>query len=84
MLFALQMRVRPEPQSARSRGLLAPAVCVSAWLSAVDSLHACPSCAAGVQARSQVLANGFSFHLIVALLPFLIIGAICWGIESRS
>lgn len=83
-LLALRCGMRPDRHWQRFRGLLAPAVCVSTWLLLVNSLHACPSCATGVQARSQVWTNQFAFNLTVAILPFVIIGAICWVLESRS
>ena len=44
--------------------------------------HACPDCAVGRKARSEVLSNRFSFHLLAAVLPFLVVAAICLRIEG--
>ena len=38
---------------------------------------ACPNCAVGQQARSEVWNDDFGKNLLVALLPFLVIGALC-------
>jgi hypothetical protein len=43
--------------------------------------EACPSCAAGREARGQVMGDDFGFHLFAATLPFLAIGTICVVIE---
>jgi hypothetical protein len=43
---------------------------------------ACPSCAAGQRARSEVIDDHFGANLVVALLPFLGIGAICALVEA--
>jgi hypothetical protein len=43
---------------------------------------ACPDCAVGKQARSEVWGHDFGFNLFVALLPFVIIGAICARAEA--
>jgi hypothetical protein len=53
-----------------------------AVLARTQSAHACPNCAAGVQARAEVLNEAFESNLFVTLLPFLIIGAICFGAEQ--
>jgi hypothetical protein len=42
---------------------------------------ACPSCAEGVLARQAVWQEGFGRNFACALLPFLIIGAVCAGAE---
>lgn len=38
---------------------------------------ACPGCALGQEARREVWRDDFFPHLAVAVLPFIIIGAIC-------
>jgi hypothetical protein len=38
---------------------------------------ACPRCAVGQEARRQVWQDDFFPHLAAAVLPFVIIGAIC-------
>ena len=43
---------------------------------------ACPSCPLGRQARAEVWSQSFGLYLLIALLPFLIIGAACWCLES--
>jgi hypothetical protein len=43
--------------------------------------EACPKCAPGVEARRQVWTEDFGRNLAVALLPFVIIGAICVRVE---
>lgn len=42
----------------------------------------CPSCPAGREARSEVWNDQFGAHLVAALLPFLVIGAICARVEK--
>ena len=44
--------------------------------------EACPNCAVGRQARTEVFRESFGFNLFVALLPFLMIGAICLRAEA--
>lgn len=34
----------------------------------------CPSCPVGETARQQVIDDGFGMHLLVAVLPFLLVG----------
>jgi hypothetical protein len=45
---------------------------------------ACPSCATGQQARSDVWSDGFFTNMAIALLPFLVIGVICVWLESGA
>ena len=40
---------------------------------------ACPDCAVGRQARAQLWTDGFSQNLLLALAPFLVIGALSVG-----
>jgi len=60
--------------------LVAPAF--AAALAAAAPAEACPDCAAGRRARSEVFREGFGANLLVALLPFLTIGAICVRVEA--
>jgi hypothetical protein len=43
---------------------------------------ACPACATGEQARSDVWNDDFGFNLVVAVLPFVLIGAISARADS--
>jgi hypothetical protein len=45
---------------------------------------ACPDCALGREARRSVWSDDFAHHLAVALLPFVVIGAICAHVEARG
>ena len=45
---------------------------------------ACPNCAVGREARSEVWNRDFAFNLAVALLPFLLIGSICVRVEATD
>jgi hypothetical protein len=87
---------RPSPPAAqkRGRGVMAqkatPAALVRAaaaptalgTLALTTPAAACPDCAIGKQARSEVWGRDFGFNLFVALLPFVIIGAICARAEG--
>jgi hypothetical protein len=46
------------------------------------SVAACPDCAVGRQARAAVVRDDFGKNLFVALLPFLLIGAVCLRVET--
>jgi hypothetical protein len=48
---------------------------------AAQPAYACPSCATGVQARAEVWDDEFEWNLFTALIPFLVIGAICLRAE---
>ncbi|MDP9151180.1 MAG: hypothetical protein M3O36_14730 [Myxococcota bacterium] len=50
---------------------------IGATFSLVAPVAACPNCAVGRQARSEVWNDDFGKNLFVALLPFILIGAIC-------
>lgn len=63
--------------------LVALGVC-SASFARSEVAEACPSCATGESARSEVWADDFGYYLCVALLPFVIIGAICAYVERRG
>jgi hypothetical protein len=45
---------------------------------------ACPNCALGRQARADVWSYDFTWNLAVALLPFLVVGAICSRLETSD
>jgi hypothetical protein len=45
-------------------------------LSAVPAA-ACPYCAEGRQARTEVVTEAFAFNLAACVLPFLLIAAVC-------
>ena len=54
----------------------------SRYLECTTMASVCPGCAIGRQARSEVWNADFGFNLIVALIPFLIIGRICLWAET--
>lgn len=41
----------------------------------------CPDCWVGVQARARFIDDELAFHLAAVVLPFLIIGAVCYRVE---
>jgi hypothetical protein len=43
----------------------------------VAPARACPNCAAGREARAAVWSDGFVRNLATAVLPFVVIGAVC-------
>jgi hypothetical protein len=63
------------------RPIVAAAV-LAGGLALPSSAGACPSCPIGNQARSEVWNQDFGFNVFVALLPFLVIGAICARVEA--
>lgn len=67
-------------RSARARGSAAAGVCAVA-LALSQPVAACPSCAEGSAARGAVLQDHFGRNLACTVLPFLIIGAVCAGVE---
>lgn len=76
---------RPRSSStgeASLRTALACAVFV-AVLFAAPAL-ACPNCAVGIQARTEVWNGDFWFNLLVAVMPFLVIAAVCTYVEQRD
>jgi hypothetical protein len=44
---------------------------------------ACPSCAAGRQARALVLADGFWLHLAAAAAPIVVIAILGWLVDAH-
>jgi len=65
----------------RSR-VLALGLAVCATVAVAPAALACPDCAVGRQARTEVWNDDFAFNLFVALLPFLMIGAVCLRVEA--
>ncbi|MDB4944561.1 MAG: hypothetical protein JWP97_4095 [Labilithrix sp.] len=53
------------------------------WCSAL-LLSLCPGCAVGETARQQVLQQDFLPHLVVALLPFAIIGLVVQRLDRSG
>jgi hypothetical protein len=51
-------------------------------LAVVRSAAACPDCAVGRTARSQVWGEDFALYLLLTVLPFLLIGAVCLSVEA--
>ena len=54
---------------------------VASILTLASPAAACPDCAVGRQARSEVWNQDFGPNLLFALLPFLLIGVICLAAE---
>jgi hypothetical protein len=79
--FRIESRNACAKAPRRGTFLLAVMIGLTAVLATTRSAQACPSCAIGVQARAEVWNDAFESRLVVALLPFLIIGAICFGAE---
>jgi hypothetical protein len=52
------------------------AVTLSASLAFARPVGACPSCAEGREAWAQVWTHDFGLNLFLALVPFIIIGAV--------
>jgi hypothetical protein len=63
----------PEPL----RRSLAAALVALALACVARPAAACPSCAASRAARAQIFDDGFYRNLAVAVLPFLLVGAVC-------
>lgn len=55
---------------------------VALLLGASAPAAACPSCAAGQAARSDVWADGFFYNLAAAALPFVVVGAVGAGLHG--
>ena len=55
---------------------LSTATALVTLLIAARSAGACPDCAVGRQARAQLWTDDFGLNLVLALVPFLIIGAV--------
>jgi hypothetical protein len=71
--------------AARSKGLPSPvavgralrlAMALLASLAFAWPVRACPKCAAGRDARAQIWTDDFGINLFLALVPFLIVGAV--------
>jgi hypothetical protein len=58
------------------------AATVAAALAAAAPALACPSCPEGQKARSEVWSDGFATNLAVAVLPFVVIGAVAAGADG--
>jgi hypothetical protein len=60
------------------------ALALSGALLLPAAAQACPDCSEGREARRQVWRDDFSSNFAVALLPFLIIGAICVRVDAMG
>jgi hypothetical protein len=77
------------PGCARSGGSSyvrrACAVLISlAALAAPTRAESCPNCAVGIQARSEIWQQDFTYNLLVALAPLLLIVGVCARIEASG
>jgi hypothetical protein len=57
---------------------------LGAALALTRTVAACPNCAEGVLARQAVLQEHFGRNFACAVLPFVVIGAICAGVERMG
>jgi hypothetical protein len=60
---------------------IALALLLAASLSALPA-HACPDCAVGKQARAELWNDDFTYNLVVALLPFLVVGLVSYQLNG--
>jgi len=44
--------------------------------------RACPDCAVGKQARTALWDEQFTYHVVVALLPFLVVGLVSYQLNG--
>jgi hypothetical protein len=65
-----------------SRRALASLLIAAALACFAPAAHACPGCEAASLARSEIFDDGFFRNLAVALLPFVIIGAVCVRVQN--
>jgi hypothetical protein len=65
-----------------SRGAVAGLLIAAALACFAPSARACPGCEAASLARSEIFGAGFFRNLAVALLPFVIIGAVCVRVQN--
>ncbi len=79
----LDMPANRDARRARSVAilhLLLAAVLMATVVGAAPAA-ACPRCAEGITARSEVWNSGFGFNLLVTVMPFLIIGVVSFAAE---
>lgn len=55
---------------------------VIALIAIARSASACPSCPSALVTRAQIFDEGFFRNLAVAVLPFLLIGAVCVRVQE--
>ena len=53
-------------------------------LSSAAPAWACPRCAAGIAARSELWNKGLVFNVLSALAPFLVVGAVSLWFERTA
>jgi hypothetical protein len=58
------------------------AAAVLALLSVTMPASACPSCAAGIEARTQVWRDDFAYFACAIALKFLIVLAVAWRVNA--
>lgn len=73
-----RLRRRAWPLAGRARVAVTSLVFVI--ITAVPAA-ACPDCAEGRQARADVYGADFTRQLMILLVPFLLIGAVCSRVE---
>ncbi len=60
-------------------------VCLASFiatLTAAWTSWACPNCSVGRVARQQVLGEGLAMNLLIALVPFIIVGIVSLWAEQ--
>jgi hypothetical protein len=65
------------------RGACAALIALAA-LATPTRAEACPNCAVGIQARSEVWQQDFTYNLLVALAPLLLIVGVCARVEASG
>jgi hypothetical protein len=63
------------------RTLVAALGVASLLLTSSAPIGACPGCPVGRSAREQVFQDGFAMNLLVAILPFAVVGLVCMWVE---
>lgn len=76
--LTLRMRRRASPLAERARLTVTSLVFV---IITAAPAAACPDCAEGRQARADVYGADFTRQLMILLVPFLLIGAVCSRVE---
>lgn len=59
-------------------------VVMVASLLTTSAVWGCPSCPVGITARQQVLDQDFGQNLVIAVVPFLLVGLVARWAERRD
>lgn len=77
-----QLAERMPSRTHASRRALAALLIAIAVACFAPPARACPGCEAARVARSEIFGAGFFRNLAVAVLPFVIIGAVCLRLQN--